>query len=450
MTTVPLKLGPLACPGFRVQRSGIRWLREDGHRCRPGEVIAYCNIALSGRAPVGVTPPVENTHDFQVAFAPRAAGVLRRDPRCSHGGWIDHNTVIEWSEDFLIGHLDGAAGADPHQALSLLMVAGRRPSQFAEDRSGLLTGWHDRKRAWWGEAAGPTGTLVSLGICELLKVMLGERFAFTEMFEAVPGPAQVVFVPDNLQVPCARVVLEQLRRGPADVQAIAADIAGTLPAGPVVPTAADWIFAGTLLSALQQSPLTETYDVLTRAGLQRAGPADAVLLSLAAESPFIVRHRRLGYAVHLHDFRIAQLGPAVRAWFETHFERVRRSPADIQRDYRELVAALRAHSGIRILTLNCMSTTGDENIVHYNGLDAPLHDTLQSVRAKELNLMLHDLEHESGISIVDVDAIAADMGGWAHLPDGIHQSGAMQAEIRAEILRILRAQRIPGFGAPLG
>jgi hypothetical protein len=47
--------------------------------------------------------------------------------------------------------------------------------------------------------------------------------------------------------------------------------------------------------------------------------------------------------------------------------------------------------------------------------------------------------------IVDTDAIAADLGAKAHLPDGLHQSGPLQAEIRQEIIHMLAARGVPGF-----
>jgi hypothetical protein len=50
-------------------------------------------------------------------------------------------------------------------------MAGRRVTELAEGRSGLLTGWHDRSRARSVEDDGPVGTLLSLGICEMLGVI---------------------------------------------------------------------------------------------------------------------------------------------------------------------------------------------------------------------------------------------------------------------------------------
>lgn len=51
--------------------------------------------------------------------------------------------------------------------------------------------------------------------------------------------------------------------------------------------------------------------------------------------------------------------------------------------------------------------------------------------------MLQDIADERALDIVDVDAIAADIGGGEHLPDSIHQSGLMQRLLRQEVLGIL-------------
>jgi hypothetical protein len=463
LSVLPLRLGPLSAEGFNVQRSGIRWLCEDGHLCRPGEVIAYCSIGLRPVQSIGrdAAPFASEARDLQVAFASTIGGRLRRSAGTSLGGFLDqHHFHQRWLPDFVIGHIytaptgeDAAArpGDVAAASLRLLMLAGRRTTELAEVRSGLLTGWHDRSRAWWGETEGldenKRGTLLSLGICEQSGVMRGEQFAFTEMFEAVAGPAQAVFVADDALVPCARVTLEQLRRTPADNQAIAESLARSLLAGSVAPTPGDWIFVGALLSALARSPLADSYDLLTRGGLRHAGPADAVSLSLGAESPVILKHRHLGYAINCHGFRIAESGPAVRTWLRSEFEPLRRGPDEIKRDYIDLIDAVREHSNAKILVYNVMSTSGHEDVSNYASFDRPMRESLASIRNKELNLMLHDLSRERDIAIVDIDAIAAELGAAAHLPDGVHNSGPMQREVRTEILRILRDLGVPGFGA---
>jgi hypothetical protein len=207
-----------------------------------------------------------------------------------------------------------------------------------------------------------------------------------------------------------------------------------------------WMFVGSLLSALRRSPFTETYDILSRAGMRRIGPADAVILSLNAETCIILRHRRLGYLVSFHAYQVAAAGPVVRSWLQANFELVKRSPDTIRFDYRKLIEAVRSRSAMNFLILNAMSTSAREHIINYADFDRSLGGILASVRNKELNVMLHDMAREDDISIVDVDAIAAELGAANHLPDGLHQSGAFQTEVRGDILRILRARGVPGFG----
>jgi hypothetical protein len=455
MTAIPLRLGPLAPPGYEVRRSGLRWLCDEGHVCRPREVVAFCNVALAPATGAGLDsgPFADEARDFQIGFAPRVGGRLTKAAASSQGGFLDqHHNEHRWRPDFIIGHLERereglAPDDDADGELHLLHCAGRRMTEIAEIRSGLLSGWHDRSRAWWGEGDGAFGTLLSVGICELIGVIRGENLAFLEMFEAVPGPAQAIHIADEPLVPCAMVATEQCLRTPDQFQAIAADFARTFPAGPVAPTPADWIFAGSMLSALQRSPLTEHYDILTRIALRRTGPADAVILSLNAEPGPLLRHKSLGYAIKCYGFRVAEAGPAVRAWFQTQFEPLRPSLDDILRDYRRLISTVRARSDVKFLILNAMSTSASDDVHCYAMFERPLGNTLASIRAKELNLMLHDLAREEDVAIVDLDAIGAELGTRAHIPDGVHHSGPMQTEVRAEILRILRAFGIPGFGS---
>ena len=430
----------------------MRWLREDGHLCRPGEVIAYCSIGLTriGAAPGAPLPFADEMRDLQMALVTPAGGRLRRSAESSRGGFMDIlDHFFLWSPEFEIGQIEPEPGRPPAESdgqVRLLMMGGRRAADLAEVRSGLLTGWHDRARGCRVDGDGPIGTLLSLGICEMAGVIRGERSAFLELLEVVKGPAQLVYVPDDPMVHNSLVVAEQMRRTPADRAAMARDMAETLAGGPMALTPADWIFAGATLNALGRSPASERYTVLARDGLRAAGPPDAIVLSLNAEAPTILRHRRLGYALQFHDFRLADSGPAFIAWLRANFETVRRSIDDVRADFGALVDLLRARApATQILVCNIMSTSGEEDIQTYAPFDAPIGRTLPSAHAKSMNLMLHDLARERDIAIIDADAIAAELGGQRSLPDGIHQNGEMQAELRAEILRILRARNVPGF-----
>jgi len=451
VSVVTLRLGPVEVAGYTVRHSGIRWLYPDGHVCRAGDVVAYATIGLlrTASAPRQRTPFAAEARDLQVAFATPVGGILRQARDGTAGGFLDLlETTQHWHAGTAIGAIDCAPrDANAGEATPrLLFLAGQRVTELSEGRGGLQSGFYSRARAWWGEppAGDDIATVLSMGICELLGVMRGEQSGFIELFESVPGPAHMVFYPNDTLVPCAAVLTEQLRRTPAQFGAIAADMAQGLLAGQVVPRPADWLFAGCLLQALEASPLTETAQVLGRSGLREAPPPRAVVTSVRAEPTHVLRHRKLGYTLAL--FRANDAGPAVRAWLASAFETVARSLDDIAADYTALFAAARQRGPVEFLIVNTMSSNGGEDVFDYAPFDAPLGDTLASIRAKETNLMLHDLARAHGIAIIDADAMAAELGGAVHLADGVHQSGALQNEIRAEIVRVLGERGLPGFG----
>ncbi len=454
MPRVPLRLGPLAADGFAVLRSGVRWLCDDGHVCQAGEVVAYCSIGLKGEGQRlrGGRPFADEERDFQAAIATRIGGRLTRCADASPGGWLDQMHYFDhWAPDFVIGHVECAHDAIPADfdddvATRLLLLAGRRATGIAEVRSGLLSGWYDRRRAWWGEVGDRFDSLLCLGICDQVGVVQGEERTFRELFDASAGPAHVAYFPDDTVVPCAAVACEQLNRTPEAARVIAADFSHGFGQVKPEPEPRDWLFASAFMAALLRSPLAERHDVLTRAGLATIEAPRAIMTSLNAEGVFVLRHRRLGYAFHCHTFRLVEAGPAFRAWIRAEFEHVRRTPDDIRRDYRALVDAVCARSDTQFLVLNLITTATSENIQSYAGFDRPLGKTLGGVRARELNLMLHDLARERNVSIVDADAIAADLGTLRHAPDGVHGSRLLQDEIRAELLRLLRAHGLAGFG----
>lgn len=451
MAAIPLRLGPLAAPGYRVRRSGLRWLCDDGQMRRAGEPVAYCNVGLAGDgADPDTLPFADERRDLQAVLLAPASGRVTRSQTSSRGGYLDMMDDFQtWQADDMVGAVETAPGEAPAGAaldVGLVMTAGRRATELAVNRSGLATGWHDRARAWKIEGDGAVGGLLSLGVCEMLGVIRGERFAALEILGSVAGPAQVVFVADEAVTPTARHWTEQMQRSEADRDAIAADLARGLAKGPVTPDGADLMYAGAVLKSLQRSAATDRYDLLCRDGLRRSGPPDAILLSVLAEVPWILRHRRLGYALHCPEYRVADAGPAMTPWMKAHFEPVRRGLDDIRQDYRRFIDLVRRTAPeTRFLICNGMASSGYEDIQSYAGFDAPLGDQIDSVRRADLNLMLHDLARERDIAIVDADAIAVELGGQRSMPDGMHQSGPMQAELRAEILRILADRKTPGF-----
>jgi len=163
-------------------------------------------------------------------------------------------------------------------------------------------------------------------------------------------------------------------------------------------------------------------------------------LSLSSETNTILKHKRLGYSLQMLRHRQASAGPAIRAWLGSAFEPVKRNVDDIRRDYRRLIEAIGEQTGAKVFILNRMSTSGYEDIVSYAPFDAPMSETLENIAAKEMNLMLHDLAEECDASIIDVDAVAAEIGGAEHLPDGIHHSAALQGLLRSAMFTAWKPQ----------
>jgi hypothetical protein len=445
MTTIPLLAGPLAANGYTVRRSGISWLCNDGHLCRANEPVGYCNITVEPNPSLGrARRAFVDELELQVILAPRLAGRLKIVDGDSLGGYLNVLGTYAWEPEAVLAHLQPSEPDDVNTVKAnefrLLFVAGRRVTQLADQEFGLLPGWHNRTRAWWGEDAGELSSLLCLGICDVTGIVQGSRLAFVELFALSQAASHIVSVPARPLVPCAPILLEQLTRTAAQMEDIANDLGGALTAGNVTPTADDWLFAGSLLSALQQSPISDRNDFIMSGELQTSEPADAVLLSLHAEGQSILRHKKLGYSIHILRHHQAAAGPAIRAWIQGAFEPVQRHIDDIRRDYVALADAVAQKTGAYLLVANRMSTSGHEDISDYSPFSHPMAETLENIASKELNLMLHDVSSESEVAILDVDAIAAELGGGRHLPDGIHQSESLQTALRSEMLQLMRSR----------
>ncbi len=433
MTEIPVTLGALSVPGVYIRASAITWIYPDGSQCRPHQIIGFCNISL--QPPAGAPPPFAGEAGLQVAFAAPLAGRFRIAPETSLGGYLNFLGVQFWDSSAIVGYLDVPDEPAPQTAslpMRHCMLAGKLLTGLADYGTFLLPGWHSHVRAWWQHLPEPPPTLLCLGICDAAGPIMGAQAAFLEIFEEHRRPCHIVVVRNDVLVPCAPCLLEQFVRTPEEFARIAQDIAQAVFNGPVQPAPADYIFIGALLDALQTSPIRQTHDIITPAGLQKTRPPAAILLSAAAEHMRILRHKTLGYSLMFFHFRLAAAGPATKAWLKTAFETVTRSIADIKTDYLKFFSAVQPEMDARFIILNRMSTSGREDIAIYAPFDAPMSQTLSTIAAKEFNLMLHALET---IAIVDVDAAAAELGGERHLPDGVHQSGEMQDRIRREILR---------------
>jgi hypothetical protein len=217
-----------------------------------------------------------------------------------------------------------------------------------------------------------------------------------------------------------------------------------MAASPVAPTPEDWVFAGVLLSVMQHNPIADRYNVILGSGSAKLPPAQAVIMSLNAEPLGLLRHRTLGYRLYIMPHHQLAAGPAVRAWFASEFVVVKRSIEDIRKDYESLIDQVSARTGAKFVIINRMSTSGREDVSNYAPFDAPLGETLANIESKELNLMLHDIAERRDLYILDVDAVAAEMGGARNIPDGVHYSGPMQARLQSDLAAIIESIRDQG------
>lgn len=448
MTLVPLTLGPLNASGHTLLRSGVRWLVADGQYCEAHQPVGYFNVSVEATGKVSSGQPLfADELELQVAIAPRISGRLKLSDGLARGGYLSIRTIERWQAGDVIGELEidegSTSGAMDERAgeLRTLMLAGRRMTALADVHSGLMPGWHSRTRGWWADGDETPVTLLCQGVCDAVGVVTGAQTAFTEMFQMERKATQMVYVPDHPIAPCVPVLLDQLTRTPAQFDAIQADAHRYFGDMSHAPSPSDWMFLGSTLQALGSAPLKDHYPVFTPSGMHQLGPPQAVLMSLAVEPLTILRHKRLGYHMHVMRHHQAAAGPAVRSWLATAFEPVKRSVSEIGKDYEALIDHLERSSKTRVIALNRMSTSGHEDISSYMGFDAPLSATLSNVAAKEMNLMLDDIAASRNLDVIDVDAIGADLGGAQHLPDGIHQSGTLQTIARRAVLDCLEGMR---------
>jgi len=420
---------------------------KDGHRCAPNELIAYCqlNLRRSGGKNVKLGD-LDGDERTQVGLAARVGGRIHIRENVALGGYLNILEAEAWDPNCEICDLE--PDADTHIGavadagrLRQILLSGRRVTEIAGAHSGLLPGWLGRSRGWWSEGGETPITLLSLGICDALALVLGEHNAFLELFAQIPQATHVVLHPDHPITPAAPVLLDQLNRTPEAFAAIAKDLHDYLSRSTIAPSAHDFIFAGSLLSAMQKNPIMDSYNVILGTGVQRLHSAQAILLSVNAEPLGILRHRTLGFHLYIMPHHLAAAGPAIQAWLSSEFDVVLRTVLDIQKDYEALIDQVSAKTGAKLIVINRMSTSGREDVSDYSPFDKPLMNTLANVGAKEFNLMLHDIAEEREIFILDIDAIAAEVGGARNIPDGIHYGSEIQARLQDDLAAILDALR---------
>jgi hypothetical protein len=211
------------------------------------------------------------------------------------------------------------------------------------------------------------------------------------------------------------------------------------------PAAQDLLFALHLLAeAVGASPILERTELITAKGLVVSPPPDAVALSLGSEFAPHFRHRETGWVVAFHGFRFGQfIGPGMVDWLRRDFERLPRTVTDVERDMAELASEVSARTGAFLLVQNLIASDVASRVANYAWLGDEFSSCIP-VLSNEANLMLSGLTRRRSVSVIDSDALAAELG--VHLcPDRFHAGRELLDAQRSEIHRVLREREVPGF-----
>jgi hypothetical protein len=159
---------------------------------------------------------------------------------------------------------------------------------------------------------------------------------------------------------------------------------------------------------------------------------DAIVLSIQPDiATNLLRHRQDGYLLHPGD--LGDCAPLDREWLRASFEPVAAlDVTESMTNFRDIVGRCQSRSGVPILIYNLSSVVpGDQVHCH-----AGLGDIL-STRIKRFNLGLIELSQQTGISIVDVDAIVARHGADRLKIDALHLNAEGCRLVAEEVVSIL-------------
>ena len=160
--------------------------------------------------------------------------------------------------------------------------------------------------------------------------------------------------------------------------------------------------------------------------------ADAIFLSIQPDvTTSLMRHRRENFLFYPSDAETWATDDQV--WLRSDYETNGLLSVDIaMRNLAAVVAKIRCHSEAPILIYNLSPIIPGEQIHCYAGLGETF-----SNRIRKFNLALAGLSEDSGISIIDVDAIVARHGADALKLDAVHLKPIGYSLLAEEVVRVL-------------
>lgn len=117
----------------------------------------------------------------------------------------------------------------------------------------------------------------------------------------------------------------------------------------------------------------------------------------------------------------------------TRGDTVAEAVAGVEDDLVAVVELIKAKIGAHVLIANVSTVDPNDQTVDYRGLDVEPF----VLRAHRVDLLLVDVSHNEGISIIDVDRLVAELGAEGNL-EGQARYGPRACEmIAAEVVRVL-------------
>jgi hypothetical protein len=160
--------------------------------------------------------------------------------------------------------------------------------------------------------------------------------------------------------------------------------------------------------------------------------ADAIILSIQPDVTMsLVRHRRDGFLFYPSDAETWAADD--QAWLRSNYEASGLLAVDVaMNNLAAVVAKIRSHSEVPILIYNLSPIIPGDQIHCYAGLGETF-----STRIRKFNLALAGLSEDSGISIIDVDAVVARHGADALKLDAVHLKPQGYHLLAEEVVRVL-------------
>jgi hypothetical protein len=421
--------------GFEPLRAEVSWWLSDGAPCAPRQPVA--SIAIASDALDRAAP--QGTELRALLLAP-CQGTLHpiQTPRA---GWGAHFPRHPWTTGERLATLDASAVSELGTVLpfEVAMVTLQRLHPAFEDRRPYPGGPYRLAHGWWGPHgwSGPCRTLLSLGNCEQLGLFAGNAGDFSAWLGALAGPLSIVYKPDRIVVPSAGALLSALQMDDTTRRRAAEEFGAWFhrhvdAAGAGNPTA--WLGSAALAQEVLGTPVLRSSFALVDGTGQCVEQRPAVVfLSLASELAAELRHRKLGYTISVPAFHFSK-NPDIRQTLLGRFELVRPSVTEIGDRLRAVIAWIRRETGARVVLFNLTSQL--DRIWDWSAVDRP-SDVL-SVRLMDLNLAAWDLARQDGCDVVDVEALALDVGLAAAYPDGVHPSAELEARVRSVLFERVR------------